>query len=249
MAAKARAQANDENFVYIPDGGDHVFGVLTEPVGKPSGIGVLLLSGTVYVLSTNRNRMFVDLARDLAGYGHRVLRIDYRGVGESTGVIGPYALDNPNPADVVGAIECLAAERRTDLVVVGSCFGARTAMHTLAEDARLRGMVLLAPPFGDEGLGKLDESGDVGASFLKHAETLRARGIPTLFLYGAEDRHYRDFQRVRQPLVEALFSEESSLAIQVLPGELHGLSRVATQQLFVRTTLDFISELTANQRS
>jgi dienelactone hydrolase len=248
MAAKARAQAKDENFVYIPDGVDHVFGVLTEPVVKPSGLGVLLLPGLVYVLSTNRNRMFVDLARDLAGDGHRVLRIDYRGVGESTGVIGPYALDDPDPADVVGAVECLAAERRTDLVVVGSCFGARTAMHTLAEDARLRGMVLLAPPLGDEGLGELDDSGDVGALFLKHAETLRARGIPTLFLYGAEDRCYRDL-KVRQPFLEALFSEESSLALQVFPGELHGLSRVTTQQLFVRTTLDFISELAVNQRS
>jgi len=248
MAAEVRARANDENFVYIPDGTDHVFGVLTEPVGKPSGLGVLLLPGLVYVLSTNRNRAFVNLARDLAGYGHRVLRIDYRGVGESTGVIGPYALDDPNPADVVAAVECLAAGHQTDLVVVGSCFGARTAMHTLAEDARLRGMVLLAPPLGDEGLGELDDSGDVGALFLKHAETLRARRIPTLFVYGTEDRSYRDLE-VRRPFLEALFSEGSSLAMQVLPGESHGLTRVTIQQLFVRTTLDFISELTANQRS
>jgi dienelactone hydrolase len=249
MAAKTRAQADDEHFVYIPVGGDHVFGVLTEPVCKPSGLGVLLLSGGMYNLSTARNRMFVDLARDLAGYGHRALRIDYRGVGESTGVIGSWALDDPNPADVAGAIECLAAGRRTDLVVVGSCFGARAAMHTLAEDARLRSMVLLAPPLADEGFGEVDDTCDVGALFLKHAETMRVRGIPALFVYGTEDRYYHDFQRVRHTRLDTLFSADSSLEIQVFPGELHGLTEVKAQELFMRTALDWICEVTADQRS
>jgi dienelactone hydrolase len=243
MAAKTRAQADDEHFAYIPVGADHVFGILTEPVGKPSGLDILLLSGGMYTLSTNRNRMFVDLARDLAGYGHRVLRFDYRGVGESTGVIGPYALGDPNPPDVVGAIECLAAGGRNDLVVVGCCYGARAAMHTLAEDPRVRSMVLMAPPLGDEGRGYIGDSGDVGALFLKHAETLQARKIPALFVYGAEDSYYHDFQRVRHTRLETLFSDDSSLTIRVLPGELHGLSWVKSQELFVRTTLDWIAHL------
>jgi pimeloyl-ACP methyl ester carboxylesterase len=243
MAAKTRAQASDEHFVYIPVGVDHVFGVFTEPVGTPSGLAVLLLSGGMYTLSTNRNRMFVDLARDLAGAGHRVLRMDYRGVGESTGVIGPYALSDPNQADVTGAFECLAAAGRTDLVVVGCCYGARAAMHALSGDARVRSMVLLAPPLGDEGRGEVDEPGDVGALFLKHAETLRSRAIPTLFIYGAEDRYYDDFERVRHTGLEALFSDDSPLAMRVFPGELHGLSWVRAQELFVRTTREWISQL------
>jgi pimeloyl-ACP methyl ester carboxylesterase len=248
MAAKTRAQAADEHFVYIPVGADRVFGVLTEPVRKPSGLGVLLLSGGMYNLSTARNRMFVDLARDLAGYGHRVLRIDYHGVGESTGVVGSWALDDPNPADVMGAIECLTAGRRTDFVVVGNCFGARAAMHTLADDARLRSMVLLAPPLADEGFGEVDASCGVGALFLRHAETLRARGIPALFVYGAEDRYYHDFKSVRHTRLEALFSADSSLEMQVVPGELHGITGVKAQEMFVRTTLDWISEITTDER-
>jgi len=249
MAANTRSQADNDHFVYIPVGADHVFGVLTEPVGKPIGLDVLLLSGGIYTLSTNRNRMFVDLARDLAGSGHRVLRFDYCGVGESTGVIGPYALSDPNPADVLGVIECLAAGGRNDLVVVGCCYGARAAMHTLAEEPRVRSMVLMAPPLGDEARGDIGDSCDVGALFLKHAETLRARKVQTLFVYGAEDGYYHDFQRVRHTRLEALFSDDSSLAVQVLPGELHGLSRVRSQEAFVRTTLDWISQLMPAQRS
>ncbi|WP_375488564.1 alpha/beta fold hydrolase [uncultured Mycobacterium sp.] len=247
MAAKTRAHAGDEHCVYIPVEADHVFGVVTEPAGKPSGYDVLLLPGGMYTPSTNRNRMFVNLARELAGYGHRALRIDYRGVGESTGVVGPYALGDPNPADVVGATECLATGGRTDLVVVGCCYGARAAMHALAEGPRLRSMVLMAPPLGDEARGDIGDSCDVGGLFLKHAKTLRARGIPTLFVYGAEDSYYRDFLRVRHASLEGLFSKDSSLDIRVLPGELHGLSRVTAQELFVRTTLDWISQLATDQ--
>ncbi len=244
MAAETRAQADDERFVYIPVGVDQVFGVLTEPVGQPSGLDVLLLSGGMYTLSTNRNRMFVDLARDLAGRGHRVLRFDYCGVGESTGVTGPYALSDPNSFDVVGATEYLAAGGRDGLVVVGCCYGARAAMHTLAEDPRVRSMVLMAPPLGDEERGDLADSREVGALFLQHAERLHERKIPTLFVYGAEDGYYHDFQSVRHTRLEALFSVDSPLTMRVLPGELHGLSWVRSQELFVRTTLDWISHLT-----
>jgi pimeloyl-ACP methyl ester carboxylesterase len=198
----------------------------------------------MYTLSTNRNRMFVDLARELAGHGHRVLRFDYHGVGESTGVIGPYALSDPNPADVMGAIECLTAGGRNDLVPVGCCYGARAAMHTLAEDPWVRSMVLMAPPLGDKGRGDIGDSCEVGVLFVKHAEALRARKIPALFVYGAEDSYYHDFERVRHTRLESLFSDDSWLAVQVLPGELHGLTSVRSQDLFVRTTLDWISQLT-----
>jgi pimeloyl-ACP methyl ester carboxylesterase len=249
MAAKTRGRADDERFVYIPVGADHVFGVLTEPVGEPSGLDVLLLSGGMYTLSTNRNRMFVDLSRDLAGCGHRVLRFDYRGVGESTGVIGPYALSDPNPADVAGAIECLAAAGRNDLAVVGCCYGARAAMHALADHPLIKSMVLMAPPLGDEERGEIGASCEVGALFLKHAETLRARKVPTLFVYGAEDSYYHDFCRARDTRLATLFSADSSLAIQVLPGELHGLSWVRSQELFARATLDWLSQLTNDPRA
>ncbi|HTX54727.1 MAG TPA: hypothetical protein VMD08_15070 [Candidatus Baltobacteraceae bacterium] len=126
---------------------------------------------------------------------------------------------------------------------------ARAAMHTLADDPRVRSMVLMAPPLGDEGRGDIGDSCDVGALFLKHAETLRVRKIPTLFIYGAEDSYYHDFQRARHTRLEVLFSDDSALAIEVFPGELHGLSWVGSQERFVRTTLDWISQLTADQGS
>ncbi|MDT5349566.1 MAG: hypothetical protein QOH91_2853, partial [Mycobacterium sp.] len=147
------------------------------------------------------------------------------------------------------AIQCLAAEGRNDLAVVGCCYGARAAMHALGDDPHLRLMVLMAPPLGDEARGGIGESCDVGALFSKHAETLRARKIPTLFVYGSEDSYYGDFQRARHTRLEALFSDDSSLALEVLPGELHGLGRVRSQELFMRATLNWIAQLRADRRA
>lgn len=83
-----------------------------------------------------------------SGAGDHVLRIDYRGVGDSTGTIGGYALEDPSPLDVRAALGQLAVVGVRRLVAVGSCYGAPAAMHVAAEDPALAGTVLLAPRSG-----------------------------------------------------------------------------------------------------
>ncbi|MFC4856091.1 alpha/beta hydrolase [Actinophytocola glycyrrhizae] len=236
----APVRADRERPLYLAAGPDRVFGVHTTPPGEASGVGVLMLSGGVYVLSTNRNRLFVRLARQLAGEGHHALRIDYRGVGESTGVIGGYALDDPNPLDVRAALDHLTAAGARRLVAVGSCYGARAAMHVAADEPALAAMVLFAPPVGDAGRGEAPTPDLVGDLFVDRLRTLAARRVPTLLVYGEDDNYHRDFQAASGVLGE-LFAPGSSLVVATLPGKAHGLQRVSTQDALLDMTVRFLS--------
>lgn len=211
----------------------------------PDGTGVLLLSGGVYVLNTNKNRMYVRLSRALTARGARVLRLDYRGVGESTGMIGDYALDDPSPQDVRAGIDALLAAGARRIAVVGSCYGARAAMHEAAADPSLYATVLLAPPVGDTGRGAVAQPGDVGPVFLDRVTTLWHRAVPTLFVYGEQDPYYADFAACASGPLRPMLAEGSSLSVRVLPGQMHGLQRVPTQDAFVATALDFLTSIPA----
>lgn len=248
--AGSPARAHDERPFHFAAGDEHIFGVLTEPTGRDSGVGVLLLSGGVYVLSTNRNRLYVRMARHLAARGHRSLRMDYRGVGESTGIIGDYPLDDPNVLDVEAAIGQLTAAGARRLVMVGSCYGARAAMHAAADHPALASMVLLAPPVGDKGRGAAPTPDDVGKLFRDRLSTLWRRRIPTLLLYGREDNYYQDFlgASATPPLAE-LFAEGSPLVVRTLPGKAHGLQRLDIQDTFVDLVLDWVATVTEGDRA
>ncbi|MEU6073975.1 alpha/beta fold hydrolase [Micromonospora sp. NPDC047074] len=244
------ARAADERPFYFRAGAEHIFGVLTEPTAADSGVGVLLLSGGVYVLSTNRNRLYVRMARQLAAQGHRSLRIDYRGVGESTGMIGDYPLDDPNVPDVEAAIGQLVAAGARRIVLVGSCYGARAAMHVAAGHPALASMVLLAPPLGDRGRGAAATPDEVGKVFQDRLSTLWRRRIPTLLLYGQEDNYYHDFARASaEPWLSGLFGDGSALVLRTLPGKAHGLQRIDLQDVFVDTVLDWVASVTGGDRA
>jgi pimeloyl-ACP methyl ester carboxylesterase len=241
-APRTVALARDEVPLYFPAGEDQLFGVLTNPVADDSGIGVLLLSGGVYVLSTNRNRLFVRFARRLSADGHRSLRMDYRGVGESTGVIGRYALDDPSVVDVQAGLDQLTDAGARRIVVIGSCYGARAGMHAAVSHPALAAMVLLAPPVGDEGRGDAATADQVGALFVAGLTTLHRRGVPTLLIYGRDDDSYRDLSTamVRPPL-SGLFGAGSTLTVRTLAGKAHGLQRIDIQDSFLTMALHWIA--------
>ncbi|MFE4924868.1 alpha/beta hydrolase [Streptomyces sp. NPDC056661] len=236
-----RVDAHHEEPLFLAAGDDRIFGVLTSPSREPSGLGVLLLAGGVYVLNTNKNRMFVDMARLLGGAGHYVLRIDYRGVGESTGTIGGYALDDPNPLDVRSAMHRLLGTGVQKLVLVGTCYGARAAMHVAAEDPELAGMILFAPPIGDLDRGEAPTADRIGPLFVDRLGKLAHRRIPTSLIYGVDDAYYHDFQQAKNGPLAELFQPGSPLSVTTLPGKAHGLERVATQQAFTDFAVRFCS--------
>jgi pimeloyl-ACP methyl ester carboxylesterase len=144
----------DETPVFLPCGDTTLFGILTEPCGDLRGIGVVVLSGGGTPLSTNVNRLSVRLCRRVSELGFSAFRFDYHGVGESAGASDRFHLAKPFVADVEGVLASLRAKGIDRFVLVGSCFGARSALATAAISLDVEGLVLISPPARDFEMGE-----------------------------------------------------------------------------------------------
>jgi pimeloyl-ACP methyl ester carboxylesterase len=172
-----------ERPVFFPAGRETLFGVLTEPISRPTGATVVLVPGGAGTLDgINRNRLWVRLARDLAAKGCYVFRFDYHGAGESTGEGEPLRLDRPFVSDLTGATEWLSDQGLQNQILVGSCFGARTALAAAKRIPGTRGMILATPFVRDVEQGQriatLRAVGWTPRQYLRSALTLRTiRGL------------------------------------------------------------------------
>jgi pimeloyl-ACP methyl ester carboxylesterase len=111
-----------------------------------------------------------EQAQVLAAEGFRVLAIDFRGFGCSTGP-GQANFDNaPFENDVIGAVHYLKAHGATSVSVVGGSFGGAAA-----GDASIK-----SPP------GEIDRIVFLGAAPNLSAEKLKSR---SLFIVAREDRN------------------------------------------------------------
>jgi pimeloyl-ACP methyl ester carboxylesterase len=143
------ATATEERPVFFSAAGNDLFGIVTEPTREPKGVALVFLTGGAFIPATNRNRLSVRIARSVAALGYHSLRLDYHGVGESGGEIELYRLDRPFVDDVLAAASCLRERGVPEIVLAGTCFGARTALAAAERTPGLRGVVLLAPPIRD----------------------------------------------------------------------------------------------------
>jgi len=136
------------------------------------------------------------LASHLAGMGWAVLRFNFRGVGESTGVSGQ---GEREVDDVAGAVTAArTAHPDLPLGIAGWSFGAMVALRWLARDRVPLPYVGIAMPVGEMALPGVD-------------------GLPVAprrFIVGARDR---------QLSVEALrtYVEAIGAELVVLPGSDH----------------------------
>lgn len=137
----------DQPVFFPPDEGTY-FGLISlPPEATQSTTAVLLLSGTHPGSTTiGRNRMWVTMGRALAERGHPTLRLDYAGLGESLPGDSIYDLDNPAVDVFRNAAALLRSRGAERIVVVGTCFGSRTALAGAAEEDGIAGVLLLAPP-------------------------------------------------------------------------------------------------------
>jgi pimeloyl-ACP methyl ester carboxylesterase len=142
----APTTAGSERVVALETGDETLIGVMSAPTVPSNGRAVVLCPGGWYGTATNRNRVFVRAARRLVDEGLTTLRFDWHGVGESTGDIDRFALDEPFVDDVLAAVRFLAEEQGIDdVTLVGVCFGARGAFAASAHPA-VRHLVLLNFP-------------------------------------------------------------------------------------------------------
>jgi pimeloyl-ACP methyl ester carboxylesterase len=140
------ATTRNEIPAFFTAGDDGLLGVLTSPASNATETWVVLVPGGSGSLdSMNRNRLWVRLARLLGSIGCHAFRFDFHGAGESTGRAELQGLRRPFTKDLEGAVQWVQEQGAERLVVVGSCFGARTALAGAPEISGLRGLVLVAP--------------------------------------------------------------------------------------------------------
>jgi pimeloyl-ACP methyl ester carboxylesterase len=163
--------------LYFEADGETLFGVLTRPTGASNGVGILLLSSGLATASPGRNRVYTRFGRQLAANGFTSLRFDYRGTGESTGLMEKFRLADPVVPDAVGAAQVLADDGITDVISIGVCYGARTALASAEHIDTLRGMVLLAPPMRDFEIGEQFTSKPLSWWVRKGARWQSVRGL------------------------------------------------------------------------
>jgi len=123
--------------------GERLVGVLTEP-RQPATLGVVIVAGAPQY-RVGAHRQFVSLARALGAAGIAVLRFDYRGTGDATGV--PRSFQEID-SDIASAIDTIAAHTLVHrIVLLGLCDGASAALLYCRSrrDARVVGMALFNP--------------------------------------------------------------------------------------------------------
>jgi dienelactone hydrolase len=167
----------DEDLCFFPAKDDELFGIVTHPQGEPNGWGLLFVAGGLWLPSPGRNRIWVDMARRFASDGFTTMRFDYHGVGESSGVVMNYSLDEPAAHDTAAAARVLESQGVSSLILAGTCYGARSIMAALEHLPAVKAVALYAPPVRDFAAGHQFTSKPVGW-FVRKAFTKRvAQGM------------------------------------------------------------------------
>jgi pimeloyl-ACP methyl ester carboxylesterase len=122
-------------------------------VGPPSAlislaiIGTATSLGTVFVLHGIRDskESLLSWARNLEASGYRVVLVDLRGHGRSTGDFLSYGVQESH--DLVQVLDALDREGLAPgpIGAMGHSYGAATAIQWAARDSRVRAVVAVAP--------------------------------------------------------------------------------------------------------
>ncbi|HWM21868.1 MAG TPA: alpha/beta fold hydrolase [Ilumatobacteraceae bacterium] len=293
MSETPDATAADELPVVVPASTGDLLAVVTTPTGPAAGLAAVLLRGAGWRPSSGPRRTQVRLARRLAAAGVHGVRFSYHGVAESGGQSEDIVrLDQPFVEDVDAVARWLAGENLRP-VLVGNCFGARTALSFAAGqagDAEVAGLALIVPPVHDfevarrldrrplpklarrvtptrawavlrdpvrrRAMGRTlralshvgrhrvraaraDDPVWLSRSFCRELDDVTARGIPVLVVYGDDDNYFRDFELARAgTLGDVVTRAGTRLELRVVPGKIHGLTSIETQE----ATLDAVED-------
>jgi pimeloyl-ACP methyl ester carboxylesterase len=156
VSERLQATASSETPVFFRSGTETLFGILTEPTTEAIGIAAIQVPGGAQGPSTGRNQTAARLSRRLAAEGYHAFRFDYHGVGESTGTVERFRLNEPFDQDVAGGIDWLRTVGIERFVLIGGCFGARTALACATRMRGIEALVLRAIPVRDK---EKDETG------------------------------------------------------------------------------------------
>jgi hypothetical protein len=114
--------------IFVPVQDQHIAAVITVPDSAPRAL-VHLLQGGGGQSRSHRNRTWVRLSRGLAAKGIASVRMDYPGLGDSTGVPNFQRESPPVDAAVAVASAGLRIVGVDAFGVVGNCIGIATAIE------------------------------------------------------------------------------------------------------------------------
>src|SRR5690606_5866552 len=114
------------------------------------GIGVITAWGAGSNPTPGRNQIRTRMSRRLAGLGFHVLRMDYRGVGESAGTARPVNFTETWSADVLAAYHWLMETGVRQVVLIGYCFGGRNVLSAGYEIPNVASIILIGSPVADQ---------------------------------------------------------------------------------------------------
>lgn len=122
-------------------------GIMTQPAAfEPDNRPVFVILNSGIIHRVGHHRMYVTLARVLAGAGYRVLRFDLSGIGDSESRGDGLSLLEGVLADVREVVDWLATVRQARrIILVGLCSGADHSLVYGISDPRVCGLVLLDP--------------------------------------------------------------------------------------------------------
>jgi pimeloyl-ACP methyl ester carboxylesterase len=145
-----KATTDYEMAAFLPTQHGDVFAIATRPTTTPNMLGILICQGGRGMPSYGRNRLWTDMARTWAAEGFYVGRFDYRGVGDSTGSSEKVRLDAPFVKDAEAVIDWMNKEWGVrGWILMGSCFGARTALAAGSGMPNLAGLAFFPIPVRD----------------------------------------------------------------------------------------------------
>jgi pimeloyl-ACP methyl ester carboxylesterase len=146
-------------FSFINKHGLRVKGLIFEPQGgKIHKTGVVYLPGIVLGM-TAVHRLGVDIACELQAVGFPVLLFDHSRIGESEGTLFSGAgeefanlIKRGDFVDDTGeAVSAFCSERLlNDVILIGHCGGALTAVYTSLSHGRVKKSILISPPLVGE---------------------------------------------------------------------------------------------------
>ena len=144
-------------------GPERFVGILSTPAAQGAAGPTLVFLNTGSEPHVGPGRAWVEFARGLAARGHRCLRVDWRGWGESpdAGRAPGRPYDPPGEDDTLAIVAGLRREGHEQIVLVGLCASAWMALRAVLRDPTV-GVIALNPQLywhqGDPVIALLDVS-------------------------------------------------------------------------------------------
>jgi pimeloyl-ACP methyl ester carboxylesterase len=192
--------------IFFPAGEDTLFGIRTLPAGhdEERSTAVVVLSGGGTPLSTGVNGFSVRVCRLASSAGFHSLRFDYHGVGESTGDPDRFHLGAPHTDDLEGALQFLTTVGIRRSILIGECFGARTALSVAASTHHdVLAVLAISPPIRDFEMG---ERMTTRLAVEHSLFTYVRRGLRPRTLKRALGSHRRAYARVAREKLRSVVS-------------------------------------------